>query len=102
MLDVLGMIAVRERPGLLVQAARLGVGGYDRVRDLPRLLGTAKAPRSGEAILHLLEREDDLERRRAAGDVAYRPSRHVAVLTALLGEARALRAALPRPALVAA
>ncbi|MBP1804330.1 DUF6477 family protein [Rubellimicrobium aerolatum] len=93
MLDVLGMIATLHRPGLLVRAARFGVNGYDRVKHLPRLLRLARAPRHGDAILRLLELEAVLEWRRVHRAAGYRHGRHVAVLSALLGEARALRAA---------
>ena len=101
MLDLLGMIATLDRPRLLVSAARFEVEGYDRARHLPRLIGTPSAPRAGEAIVKLLDLESMLESKRRAKSADYTHARHVSVLVALLGEARALRAA-SRPALVAA
>jgi hypothetical protein len=102
MLDLLGMIAALDRPRLLVNAARLGVDDYSRTLHLPRLFKTTAAPRSGEAILKLLEMEAMLEERRKLQAADYTTARHVAVLIALLGEARFLRAAQRRPTLVAA
>jgi hypothetical protein len=101
MLDLLGMIATLDRPRLLVSAARFGVDGYDRAKHLPRLIGGPVAPRVGEAIVKLLDLEAMLESKRQAKSADYTHLRHVSVLIALLGEARALRAA-NRPTLVAA
>ncbi len=92
MQDLLSMIATRHRPPLLVRAARHGVDDYDRATRLPRLLARPAAPRVGEAIVLLLEREADLEARRVARAADYVIARHVDVLTALMGEARLLRA----------
>jgi hypothetical protein len=92
MLDLLGMIAALDRPRLLVAAARFGVEDYDRAAQLNRLLGAAEPPRPGAAILALLEVEAEHEARRLAGAADYSCARHVAVLVALLGEARQLRA----------
>lgn len=98
--DLLGLIAALDRPRLLVRAARFGVGGYARTQHLPRLLGTEAAPPSGPAILRLLDAEAELEGARRGGAAHYEVGRHVAVLAALMGEARLLRAAWP-PALAA-
>ncbi len=93
MLDLLGLIATLNRPRLLVSAARFGVDDYHREAHLPRLLGHPAPPRNGEAIMHLLDMEAALDERRQANAADYSPARHVGVLTALLGEARLLRAA---------
>ena len=93
MQDLLGMIAMLNRPRLLVQAARFGVDNYSRTSALPRLLGTLGAPRSGLAVIRLLEMEGDLEDRRVGRSADYPIARHVEVLIALMGEARLLRAA---------
>ena len=98
MLDLFSIIAMLERPRLLVDAARRGVGGYDRRMHLGRIIGAV--PRHGEAILKLLEIEGALDSGRRAGEGHYEPSRHVEVLIALLGEVRHLRDT--RPALAAA
>lgn len=100
MLDLLSLIATLNRPRLLVSAARFGVDDYHREAHLPRLLGHAAPPRSGEAIMLLLDVEAALDDRRRANAADYSPARHVGVLTALLGEARLLRAARkPEPEL---
>ncbi len=101
MLDLLGMIATLERPRLLVSAARYGVESYDRAQHLPRLLGAPSAPRAGEAIVKLMDLESMLEGKRQSKSADYTHARHISVMIALLGEARALRAA-SRPALAAA
>lgn len=93
MLDLLGMIAALNRPRLLVNAARFGVDDYSRASHLPRLVGGTLPARSGEAIMRLLEVEAGLEDRRAKAAADYSAARHVAVLIALMGEARLLRAA---------
>lgn len=93
MLDLGGLIAALRRPRLLVSAARFGVDDYHRDRHLGRLLGEPIPPRSGEAIIRLLDLEAEQEERRARAAGDYKAARHVAVLTALLGEARLLRAA---------
>lgn len=92
MLDLLGLIATLNRPRLLVSAARFGVDDYQREAHLPRLLGRAAPARSGEAIMGLLDVEMRLDGLRLQGMADYSPARHVGVLTALLGEARLLRA----------
>lgn len=93
MLDVLDRIASLDRPQLLVRAARFGVDDWRREAHLPRLLGLPHAPRPVEAIVLLLDAEACAEEARAQGAADYSPARHVALLTALLGEARTLRAA---------
>jgi len=99
MLDVLGMIAALNRPRLLVSAARFGVDDYDRATHLGRLVGGAAPARCGEAILRLLDVEAAAEAKRAGGAADYSVARHVAVLIALMGEARLLRAS-HRPVVV--
>ena len=93
MQDVLSMVAGLKRPRLLVQAARFGLDDYRREAHLPRLLGAVEAPlRPGAAILRLLELEADMDASRCRRAAEYRVARHVAVLVALMGEARLLRA----------
>ena len=91
MQDILSMIAQLERPRLLVRAARFGVDDYDRAQRLPRLLDRPFAPGTGEAIMLLLELEAELDTARCSKSPDYAVSRHVDVLIALMGEARALR-----------
>ena len=92
MQDLLGLIAGLNRPRLLVRAARFGVDDYDRGTHLPRLLGAGHLPRTGEAIVRLIDLEVDLNDRRVGAFADYSIARHVAVLIALMGEARQLRA----------
>ncbi len=86
------MIAGLNRPRLLVRAARFGVDDYDRGTHLTRLLGAGHLPRTGEAIVRLIDLEADLNDRRTGAFADYSIARHVAVLIALMGEARLLRA----------
>jgi len=100
MQDVLSRVTTLNRPHLLVRAARFGLDDYSRSAHLPRLLGSISLPRSGEAILRLLEIEAVLEDRRVARTADYSVARHVEVLIAIMAEARLLRATA-RPAEVA-
>ena len=86
------MIAGLNRPRLLVRAARFGVDEYNRATHLPRLLGGVHLPRSGETIVRLIDIEADLNDRRVGAAADYSIARHVAILIALMGEARLLRA----------
>ncbi len=91
MLDLLGMIASLNRPRLLVSASRFGVGDYNRTAQLPRLLRCTGLPRSGEAIIRLLDIEAGMDAKRVMQAADYSIARHVAILIALMGEARFLR-----------
>lgn len=84
------------RPAMLVKAARCGQQHYRRERDLPRLLRLTAAPAPGVALRDLVELEQDVEedRRNRAGP--YDVAEHVAILIALLAEARLSQD--PRPA----
>ena len=79
-----------KRPALLIRAARFGLSEYSRQRDLRRLTRVAvpKSPR--RALRTLLALEERVEERRLRGDVNYSLPRHVDLLIALMGEARAL------------
>ena len=92
MQDLLGLIAGLNRPRLLVRAARFGVDEYNRSLHLPRLLGAGHLPRNGESIVRLIDMEADLNDRRVGATADYSIARHVAILIALMGEARLLRA----------
>lgn len=86
------MLNAVRRPKILIRAARAGVSEYRRERDLKRLLKTVKSsPR--HAVTSLLAEETRLETTRASGEATYSVQRHVAVLTALIAEARCLPAA---------
>ncbi len=88
MSDVLSRLAALRRPKLLVNTARLGLADYHRDRDLKRLMHRTALPAPGAAVSVLLEEEEELDAIRRAGMAGYSPARHIAVLIALLGEAR--------------
>jgi hypothetical protein len=91
MKDILGMLNDLRRPRLLIRAARIGVEDYRRNPHLHRLLGYGALPRPGAALMRLVEIEAELDDLRRREDAAYAVSRHVEVLTAMMGEARMLR-----------
>ena len=93
MLDLSTRAAAMRRPALLVRAARFGLDTYNREASLPRLLRSAAAPGPGPALAALLEIEQNLDDARTARSAGYTHARHVAVLTAIMAEARTLRAA---------
>lgn len=95
MLDLQTRIATLTRPSLLARAARFGVDDYRRNTHLRRILQTETLPRHGAAVIQLLDSEAEIEELRIAKSGEYRPSRHVEVLIALLGEARLMRATQP-------
>ncbi len=81
-------LAGLNRPRLLVSAARKGLAFYRRERDLGGLVGGETAP--ARAARALLAAEARLEQARTCGAAAYSAARHIAVLTALLAEARGM------------
>ncbi len=83
------MLDTVRRPRILIRAARAGVAEYRRSRDLKRLLKSA-GPSTQSAVSSLLAEEFRLEAIRVAGEATYSVQRHVAVLTALIAEARNL------------
>lgn len=91
MKDILGMLQGLHRPRLLIRAARIGAQDYRRDPHLHRLLGYGALPRSGQALMRLMDMELDLDDRRKSNDAGYSVSRHVEVLVAMMGEARLLR-----------
>ena len=90
---ILNMLDSLRRPRLLIQAARIGASDYRRDLHLRRHLGAGRLPRHGEALVHLMELESDLNDRRLSADASYMATEHVDILIAMLGEARMLRAA---------
>ncbi len=91
MQDLLTVLRQLRRPRLLIRAARLGVDGYRRDPHLRRVLRTPSPPRTGSALMTLIELEADLESQRAAEEASYSIARHVDVLIAMMGEAQILR-----------
>jgi hypothetical protein len=93
MKDILGMLNDLRRPRLLIRAARIGAQDYRRNPHLHRVLGYGALPRTGAALMRLVEIESVLDDQRRLDNAAYSVSRHVEVLTAIMGEARLLREA---------
>ncbi|MEX0969369.1 MAG: DUF6477 family protein [Paracoccaceae bacterium] len=84
MTSIINEIAALRRPKLLIRAARIAAGEYNRTRDLP-----GQITRSGTAMLNwLLAQESALNEARLAHDAAYSATEHVRYLAALLAESR--------------
>lgn len=92
MQDILSQLGNLRRPRLLIRTARFGAEDYRREAHLSRHLGYGRLPRSGEALMHLMEIEAVLDEQRRDQDASYSLVRHVDVLIAMMGEARLLRA----------
>jgi len=90
MTDFATILAALRRPKILIRAARAGVADYRRDRDLKRLLRRSGGAASSQAITSLLDQETQLEATRTSGEATYNLQLHVAVLTAILAEARLL------------
>jgi hypothetical protein len=86
--DFANMLDALRRPKILIRAARAGVVDYRRERDLKRLLKITHAAAPHKAIGSLLSEEDRLETSRTTGDGTYDLQRHIALLTAIIAEAR--------------
>tara|TARA_R110002012_G_scaffold12287_11_gene54948 strand:+ start:6552 stop:6848 length:297 start_codon:yes stop_codon:yes gene_type:complete len=91
MQDILSRLNAIHRPHLLMRAARIGAENYRRSIHLRRLLGFDGYPRSGAALIQLIEIEAELNTQRKMADAGYSLIRHVEVLIAMIGEARLLR-----------
>jgi hypothetical protein len=98
MTDLAHLLSALRRPKILIRAARAGVADYRRERDLKRLLRSGSGPAPQQALGTLLAEEDRLETNRTTGEATYNLQRHVALLTAILAEARLLPAPAPRRA----
>lgn len=92
MKDVLSQLSNLRRPELLIRTARLGAQEYRREVHLPRHIGYRCLPRSGAALMRLMDMEIGLNDQRRDKDASYSLLRHVDVLIAMMGEARLLRA----------
>ncbi|PSL17360.1 DUF6477 family protein [Shimia abyssi] len=97
MQDILTIMNTLRRPRLLIRAARAGVAEYQREQHLKRHLGYGPLPRTGAALMRLIEMESELNRQRRTSDAAYSLVKHVDILIAMMGEARILRATQARP-----
>lgn len=91
MTDMQTLLSSLRRPRLLIRAARFGLQGYSRDRDLKRMLSGDYLPKPGSAVGNLLDAEYDLEEKRKMGDATYSIAHHVEVLIALMAEAQFIR-----------
>ncbi len=94
MTDLFSLVSELRRPKLLIRAARAGVTGYNRNRDLRRVIRVAAAPSPERALSVLIEAEAEVEETRQKGCASYSFTRHIDLLIAMIGEAQLL----PRPA----
>ncbi len=93
MTDLLSLVTELRRPRLLIRAARAGVTGYNRNRDLKRVMRVAEPPAPARALSALIAAEAEIEETRQKGDAAYSFTRHIELLIAMIAEAQLL----PRP-----
>lgn len=94
MSDLLSLVSSLRRPRLLIRAARAGAEGYNRNRDLKRVMRLAEPPAPESALRALIAAEAEIEYTRQEGSAAYSFTRHIELLIAMIGEAQLL----PRPA----
>ncbi|WP_323715723.1 DUF6477 family protein [Paracoccus aminovorans] len=83
-----------RRPRLLVRAARAGLAGWNRRRDLRRLLKCDDLPAVGVALARLRAEEAQLDAVRRERRADYDVHRHILLLIAILAETAE---AAPRP-----
>ena len=83
-----------RRPRLLVRAARAGLAGWNRRRDLRRLLKCEEVPPVGSVLPLLRAEEAQLDTIRREGAAGYDLHRHIMLLVAILAETAE---AAPRP-----
>lgn len=85
-----------RRPKLLVRAARAGLPGWRRQRDLQKLLKSDELPPTGKVLPRLYAEERRLDLARRENDAEYDLHRHIMVLIAILAEtAKAAPGAVP-------
>ena len=83
-----------RRPALLIRAARHALGGYCRQRDLARLMpGNPPGSAPAAVLPRILAAEAEVETARRSGIGHYNPAHHIALLAAIMGEARLVAAA---------
>lgn len=89
MTNLAALLENLRRPKILIRAARSGVNGFRRERDLKRIFPTTRMDGGRNAIVPLMAEEQRLEECRVTGNATYSIQRHVIVLTAIMAEARA-------------
>ncbi|MDT1063776.1 DUF6477 family protein [Paracoccus sp. CPCC 101403] len=77
-----------RRPRLLAQAARAGLGAYQRRRDLPRILKCEDLPDDRVILQRLRSEEAELNAARIEAQADYDLQRHILILIAILAEFR--------------
>ena len=75
------------RPKLLIETARIGARLYRRERDLAGAVPGLSLALPGRIVPRLRDAEWHCEELRRARSPAYRPGRHVQILSALIAEA---------------
>ncbi len=75
------------RPKLLIETARIGARLYRRERDLPGAIPGLSATARGQIVTRLRDAEWHCEELRRGRSPAYRPGKHVQILSALIAEA---------------
>ncbi len=95
MKDILSVLNDLRRPRLLIRAAKMGAEEYSRDTHLKRHLGYGNLPRSGPALMKLIELESVMNEHRHKEEASYSLIKHVDILIAMMGEARLLRASRP-------
>ena len=93
MTDLFALVSNLRRPKLLIRAARAGAMGYNRNRDLKRVMRLTETPSPERALNALIAAEAEIEEVRRQGEANYSFTRHIEILIAMIGEARLL----PRP-----
>ena len=90
MSDLISFVNTLRRPRLLIEAARHGMGDYNRQRVLKRLTRSPSTPSPRGAVNTLLGVEEKLNEARRSCDATYSVARHIEVMIALLAEAKLL------------
>ncbi|WBU65508.1 DUF6477 family protein [Paracoccus aerodenitrificans] len=75
-----------RRPRILIRAAKAGLGGWSRGRDLPKLLGYSSVLSRAGALCMLYEREHIVDQARREGRADYDLHQHILLLIAILSE----------------
>ncbi|GAA6207387.1 hypothetical protein NBRC116601_06800 [Cognatishimia sp. WU-CL00825] len=88
MQDVLTTLAQLNRPRILVRTAKAAARDYRRDLHLRHHLKTDHLPRSVEALMKLIEIEQDMNALRQSKDNTYSLVDHVGLLSALIAEAQ--------------
>jgi hypothetical protein len=75
------------RPKLLIETARIGARLYRRERDLAGAIPGLSISARGRIVTRLRDAEWQCEELRRLHSPAYRPGKHVQILSALIAEA---------------